>query len=200
MITLDGIYENIIVEVLIIGGSFLISKFFPTLMGKKEPINKEHNFDILKLAIFLTSIAILNLILNLSFWNNQQLTILFTLLSMGFGIATVYIYNNQCPACKKFIGAKKIVDSKIIREFKKEIPYQPMKVWKFSNGRIKRKEPFGKKKIRTEKWQTKQEFYECNHCKTQWDSGQMNVPLVIEKESHIVINTNERDPDEPSLY
>lgn len=200
MITLDGISENIIVEVIIIIVSFLISKFFPTLMGKKEVINKEHNFDILKLAIFLTSISILNLILNLSFWDNQQLTILFTLLSMVFGGATVYIYNNQCPACKKFIRAKRKIDEKEIRKYTKEIPYQPLRIIKYSNGRIKKREPWRNKKTRTEKWEIKQEFYKCNFCEHEWDSGQIDKPTFIEKEAHKVINTDEKDPEEQDFY
>lgn len=200
MISLDSIYENIIAEIIVLGLSLLLSNILPILFKKEEKITKGREFDILKLAIFLTSISILNLILTMSFWNNQELTILFTLLSIGFGISSVYIYNNQCPACKKFIRAKKKIDENIIKEFSKEIPYQPMKVWKYSNGRIKKKEQFGNKKTRAEKWQTKQEFYECNYCKYQWDSGQVDTPIFIEKESHNIINTNERDPNEQDFY
>lgn len=199
MVSLDSIFENILAEVVVLGVSFLFSKFLPTLFKKEKGITKDKGFDMLKLAIFLTSISVMNLILNMSFWNNQELTVLFTLLSLGFGISSVYIYNNQCPSCKKFIGAKNKIDEDIIKEFTKEIPYQPMKIWKYSNGRIKKRKPFGKRRRRIEKWQTKQEFYNCNHCKHKWDSGHMDVPIFIEKEAHQIINTTERDPEEPSV-
>lgn len=200
MINLDNIYENIIAEIIVLGLSSFISIFLPNLFKKENNILKENKFDMLKLLIFLTSISILNLILNISFWNNNQLTILFTFLSIGFGVSSFYVFNGQCPSCKRFIGVKKKIDEKIIKEFEKEIPYQPMKVWKYSNGQIKKREPFGNRKIRTEKWQTKQYFYECANCKYKWDSGQKDIPVFIEKEAHQIINTGERDPNEPTLY
>ncbi len=200
MISLNNIYENIIAEVIIGVISWVLSKFLPFLFKKEESLTKHKTFDMLNISILLTSISVLNLILSISFWKDkQELTILFTLLSIAFGIASFYIYNNQCPACKKFIGVKKKIDEKTFKEFTKKIPYQPMKVWKYSNGQIKKKEPFGNKKVRIEKWQTKQEFYECSNCKHKWDSGQKDVPIFIEKEVHQVINTGERDPNEPSF-
>src|SRR3989339_724933 len=135
-----------------------------------------------------------------SIYENIIAEIVVFLLSLFLSKFLPTLYNNQCPACKRFIKAKKRIDEKIIKEFIKEIPYQPMKVWKYSNGKIKKKEPFGDKKTRTEKWQTKQEFYECNHSKHQWDSGHVDTPVFIENESHKVISTNEKDPDEPSIY
>lgn len=196
MVSFNGIFENIIAELIVVAFSFLISKFFPYLISKKEKVSVSKNFDFLKLAVFLTTISILNLILNLSFWDNNNLTILLTLLSIGFGFSTYYIYENQCPACKKFIRAKKKIDEKIIKEYEKRIPYQPLKIYKYSNGKIWKKEPFGERKNRIEKWQTKQKFYECNYCKHQWDSGQVEEPSFIEKESHKVENTGKRDPSE----
>jgi hypothetical protein len=200
MISLDNIFENIIAEVIVLGLSALLSIFLPNLFKKEECIPKEKKFDMLKVLIFLTSISVLNLILNLSFWENQKLTILFTLLSIGFGISSTYVYSNQCPLCKKFIGAKNKIDEKKIKEYTKEIPYQPLRVIKYSNGRVKKREPWGHKKTRTEKWETKQEFYRCNFCKHEWDSGQIDKPIFIEKEAHKIINTNERDPEEQDFY
>ena len=199
MITLDSIFENIIAELIVVILSLVIPKIY-SIYSKKENTLQVNSFDMLNAGIFLTSISILNLIINLSFWNNQKLTVLFTLLALGFGVSTGYIYNNQCPACKRFIRAKKKIDEKIIKEYTKEIQYQPMKIWKYSNGRIKKKEPSGSKKIRIEKWQTKQEFYECPHCKNKWDSCHVEVPLIIEKEVHTAINTREQDPEEPTIY
>ncbi len=124
MISLDNILENIIAEIIVLGLSFIFSIFLPSLFKKGENISKEKNFDILKLTIFLTSISVLNLILNLSFWNNQNLTILFTLLSIGFGVLSSFIYNAQCPACKKFIRAKRKIDERKIREYTKKIQFQ----------------------------------------------------------------------------
>ena len=200
MISLDSIFENIIAEIIVLGLSFIISIFLPNLFKKDENVSKENNFDMLKLLIFLTSISILNLILNLSFWNNQNLTILFTLLSIGFGVSSGYIYNAQCPSCKKFIRAKRKINEKTIKEYTKNIPYQPLKVVKYSNGKVKKKEPWGSKKMRTEKWETKQEFYKCNFCNHEWDSGHIDKPTFVEKEAHKIINTNERDPEEQDFY
>lgn len=198
MISLDSIYENIIAEIIVFILSYVLVNFLPGIFKKNE--HKVKNFDFLKLSIFLTSIFILNLILNISFWDNQNFTILFTLLSMVFGISSWYIYNAQCPACKKFIGAKNKIDEKKIKEYTKEIPYQPLRIIKYSNGRVKKREPWGNKKTRIEKWETKQEFYRCNFCRHEWDSGQIDNPVFREKEAHKIINTNKRDPEDPSVY
>lgn len=193
MINLDSIIEKILVQIIVMTLSAIPTIILPNI--KKRRIS-EFEFDVLKTAIFFSLISILNLILNMSFWKNQDLNVLFTLLSLLFGGISYYIYQNRCPECKKFIGAKKQIDEKIIDEFEKKIPYQPLRVYKYSNGEIKHKEPFGKKKIRIEKWKTEQKFYECNHCKHKWDSGYIKTPIFIEKESHSVIKTREKDPNE----
>ena len=192
MISLDSIYENVIAEVAGIVISILISKFAPNLIKKEEIKNRK--FDALNVAILLASISIFNLILNISFWNIPQLTTLFTILSFVFVILVPYIYNNQCPSCKKFIGAKKRIDSKIINKFTREYKYQPMKIWLYSNGNIWKKEPVGKEKTRIENWITKQEFYECNHCRYNWDSGHIDINLDEKsRPKPEVVKTNEKD-------
>ena len=199
MITLDSIFENIIAELVVSAFSLLVSIFIPKLLRKEAEDKNAFKVDPLSIAIFLSLISIINLIFNLSFWNNQNLTILFTLSSVLFGYFTYYVYENQCPSCKRFIKAKKKIDEKTLKEYTKEIPYQPQRIIKYSNGRIKKREPWGKKKIRIEKWERVQRFYECNFCQYKWDSGQIDIPIFIEKESHKVINTNEKDPEEPSF-
>lgn len=197
MLSLDSIYENLIAELIGIGVSSLIIKFSPNLLGKEKTISERNKFDALKLSLFLTSFSIFNLILNISFWNKPQLTTLLTLLSFALGFTSIYIYHNQCPVCKRFIGAKKRIDQQIIKEFKMEKKYQPMKIWLYSNGQIWKKEPIGSEKIRIENWITKQEFYECNYCKNRWDSGQININLDKNTKSpHTLIKTHRKDPNE----
>lgn len=200
MITLDNIFENVIAQIIVLGLSSLVGIFFPKLIRKEEKENDAFKVDPLSITIFLTLVFVINFVLNLSFWENQKLTIFFTLGGIVFGFGSYLIYENQCPSCKRFIKAKNKVGEDRIREYTKKIPYQPMKVIKYSNGRIKEKEPFGKKKIRTEKWESKKEFYKCNFCSHEWDSGQIEIPLFREKEEHKVIHTNEKDPEEPSFY
>ncbi len=198
MVTLDDIIGNALAEVLIFGLSFVLSNIFPALFEKRKV--EWDKVDALKISIFLLLVSVVNLILNISFWNNQNLMILFTLLSVAFGISTVYIFENQCPYCKKFIDAKNKIGEEVEKEFTKKIPYQPMKIIKYSNGRVKKSYPFGKKKTRIEKWERKTEFYKCNYCEKEWDSGQKDHVIFVEKERHNIINTREKDPEEPSFY
>lgn len=201
MISLDSIYENIIAEVIVLGISFLISKISPAILRKEESSRPKKTFDILNLGIFLTSVAIINLILNISFWNKPQLTVFLTLATIALAISTGYVYHNQCPNCKRFIKARKVVEGRIIKNFTRDYKYQPMKIWHYSNGNIWKKEPIGQEKIRTENWVTKQEFYECSHCKHTWDSGHFDVNLdeKTRPQNHH-IKTDKIDPNEPSLY
>ena len=200
MITLDSIAGNIIAEIIFSGLSYLISLFIPKLLRKQDKEKSAFKVDPLSIGIFLTLISVINLVLNISFWNNQKLTTLFALTSLLFGGLTYYIYDNQCPSCKRFIRAKNKIGEEVAKEFTKEIPYQPMKIIKYSNGRIKKSYPFGKRKVRTEKWERKTEFYKCNCCGYNWDSGQKDHPIFIEKERHDIVNTSERDPEEPTFY
>ena len=196
MISLDSIFENIVAEIFGIILSLLISYFGVDVLGKKKTTKK---FDTLKISIFFTLVFVFNLILNLSFWNNSQWTIFLTLGSLGGFLLSGYIYSHQCPSCKKFIHAKKKIDDKVIKEFKRAYKYQPFKVFLYSNGNIWKKEPVGRELTRDENWITKQEFYECNHCNYRWDSGLFDMNLDEETRPNPkleTINTNEKDPNE----
>lgn len=200
MITLDSILENIIAEIVILVVSFLVYVFVPNQIRKDKAEKDKTKYDPLSIALFLELISISNLILNLSFWNKSELTVFLALVSIAFGYLIYYIYNNQCPSCKKFIRAKKKIDDKIIREFTREWKYQPMRIWLYSNGEVWKEEPVGKEKTRNENWITKQEFYECNHCKYKWDSGHFNVNLdeKTRPKQEEVIQTDKKDPNDPS--
>lgn len=194
MITLDGILENIVAELLVIVVSLIVSKLVPTLIHKDKIIKTKTKFDILSVSIFLTLVSVLNLILNLSFWNNSGLTIFLVLSSFALAYFTYYIYDNQCPSCKKLIRAKKRIDSKIIRRFTRDYKYQPMKVFLYSNGEVWKKKQIGKEKIRKENWLTKQEFYECRYCEHKWDSGQFDINLDEKtRPKPEIVNIDKRD-------
>ena len=120
MITLDSILENIIAEIIIIIVSLMVSVFLPKLIRKDKALVK---YDPLSIAIFIELISILNLILNLSFWNKSELNVFLILVSIVLGYLIYYIYDKQCPSCKKFIRAKKRIDAKTIIEFTRD--------WKF---------------------------------------------------------------------
>lgn len=200
MINLDNIYENIIAEIVVLGISFLISKFAPNLIHKEKVIKNESKFDIFNIIIFFTSVSIFNLILNLSFWNKSQLTVFLTLLSVALFYLSIYIYNNQCPSCKKFIRAKKRVNNIIIKEFTRPYKYQPIKIWLYSNGEIWKKKSVGEEKTRIENWVTKQEFYECNYCKYKWDSGHFDINLDKKtRPKPEVIHTDKNPPNDFSI-
>src|SRR3989304_283144 len=93
---------------------------------------------------------IIVLILYLSFWKNSDLTVFLALVLMLLGYLIIYIYNEQCPSCKKFFKAKKRIDNTIIEKFTRDWKYQPMKITLYSNGNVWKKEPVGKEKTRTE--------------------------------------------------
>ena len=200
MITLDSILENIIAEIVILVVSFLVYVFVPNLIRKDNAEKDKTKYDPLSIALFLELISISNLILNLSFWNKSELTVFLALVSIAFGYLIYYIYDNQCPSCKKFIRAKKKIDDKIIKEFTREWKYQPERTLLYSNGKVWKKEPVGKEKTRNENWITKQEFYECNYCGYKWDSGHFNVNLdeKTRQKSEVIIQTDKKDPNEPS--
>ena len=199
MITLDSILENIIAEIVILVVSFLVYVFVPNLIRKDNAEKGKTKYDPLSIAIFIELISISNLILNLSFWNKSELTIFLTLLSMALGYLIYYIYNNQCPSCKKFIRAKKRIDDKTIKKFTRDWKYQPMRIWLYSNGEVWKKKPIGNEKTRIENWITKQEFYECNDCGYKWDSGHFDVNLDEKtRPKPEVIQTDKKDPNEPS--
>lgn len=200
MITLDGIIENLIAEIAIFGVSAIIAKFAPNLLFKKSQIKDSIKFDALSLSILFTLVSIFNLVLNLSFWNKPNLTTFLTISSIGFGILTGFIYNNQCPSCKKFIRAKNKIDEKIIKKFTEPWKYQPMKIFLYSNGNIWKKIPVGREITRIENWITKQEFWKCNYCGNLWDSGHFNVNLdESTRPSSKIVKTDKKDPNEFSI-
>lgn len=201
MITLDGIFENLIAELIVVVISFLSSRFMPPLIFGREEIETSVKYDPLKISIFLAVLSVFNLILNLSFWNNQNLMMLFTLLSLVFVALTVYIYNNQCPSCKKFINAKKRTDAKIIKKFKKSWKYQPRKIYRYTNGATWKEVPIGKEKSRDENWITRQEFYKCAFCKHEWDSGHFDVNLDEKTRPRPeIINTDKHEPPQETEW
>ena len=197
MITLDSILENIIAEIIIIIVSLMVSVFIPKLIRKYKDEKAIVKYDPLSIAIFIELISIFNLILNLSFWNKSELTVFLTLVSVVLGCLIFYIYDKQCPHCKKFIGVKKKVDDETIKKFTRDWKYQPMKIWLYSNGNVWKKKPVGKEKTRTENWITKQEFYECSVCGYKWDSGHFDVNLD-KKTRHgpEEIQTDKKDPNQ----
>lgn len=198
MITLDSIIENIIVEIIIIIVSSIVSVFLPKLIRKDKDEKAKVKYDPLSIAIFIELISIFNLILNLSFWNISELTVFLTLVSMLLGYLIYHIYNEQCPSCKKFIRAKRKIDAKIIKEFTRDWKYQPMKIWLYSNGNVWKQKSVGKEKIRTENWITKQEFYQCNYCEYEWDSGHFDVNLDEKtRPKPEEIKTDKKDPNLP---
>ena len=69
----------------------------------------------------------------------------------------------------------------------------------YTNGKVWKEEPDGKEKTRTEHWETRQHFFKCNYCPCLWDSGHFNVN-ADEEIKHRIINTNKKDPNEPSFY
>lgn len=195
MVTLDSIFENVIAEILILAAAFLISKFAPNLINKGDAIKKERKFDILNIAFFLTSLSIFNLILSISFWNRPDLNMFLIFSSFVLVYVTIYIHNNQCPSCKKVLRAKKVVDKKIINEFKRPFKYRLEKIWLYSNGEMWKRKYVGKEKTRIENWITKQEFYECRHCLHKWDSGHFDVNLDEEtRPQPEYIQTDKKDP------
>ena len=128
---------------------------------------------------------------------NPDLNVFLILVLIGLGISIIYIYENQCPSCKKFIKAKKRIDDKTIREFKRDWKYQPMEITLYSNGEVWKKKPVGKEKTRTENWITKQEFYECCYCGYKWDSGHFDVNLDEKtRPENKVIQTDKKDPNQ----
>ncbi|KAB2947542.1 MAG: hypothetical protein MPEBLZ_03720 [Candidatus Methanoperedens nitroreducens] len=197
MITLDNILENIIAEIIVLILSFIAAIFLPKLIKKDKDEKPIVKYDPLSIAIFFELIIISNLILNLSFWKNSDLTVFLTLVLIVLGYLIIYIYNEQCPSCKKFIRAKKKIDDKIIRKFKRERKYQPMEITLYSNGNVWKKKPIGKEKTRTENWITKQEFYGCCYCGHKWDSGLLDVNLDEKtRPENKVIQTDKKDPNQ----
>lgn len=198
MITLDNILENIISEIIVIIVSFIFSVLLPKLIRKDKDEKAIVKYDPLSIAIFIELISIFNLILNLSFWKISELTVFLTLVSILLGYLIYYIYDKQCPSCKKFIRAKKRIDDKIIRKFKRDWKYQPMEITLYSNGNVWKKKPIGKEKTRTENWITKQEFYECNFCGYKWDSGLLDINFDENtRPKNKVIQTDKKDPNQP---
>lgn len=197
MITLDSILENIIAEIIIIILSFIVSVFLPKVIKKDKDEKAIVKYDPLSIAIFIELISIFNLILNLSFWNKSELTVFLALVSILLGYLIFYIYNEQCPSCKKVIRAKKRIDYKTINKFTRDWKYQPMKIWLYSNGNFWKKKPVGKEKTRTENWITKQEFYKCNFCGYEWDSGHLDVNLDANtRPKPEEIKTDKKDPNQ----
>ncbi len=197
MINLDSILENIIAEIIVAMLSFMASVFLSKLKRKDKDEKVIVKYDPLSIAIFFESFLFFNLILNLSFWKNSDLTVFLVLVLMGLGYVLMYIYDNQCPSCKKFIKAKKRIDAKTIKEFTSDWKYQPMKIWLYSNGEVWKQKPLGKEKTRTEKWITKQEFYECNYCGYKWDSGHFDVNLDEKtRPKPEEIQTDKKDPNQ----
>ncbi len=194
MISLDSIFENVIAELIIIISSFIISVFIPKLISK---VKSKEKIDPLSVALFLELISISNLILNLSFWNKANLTVFLTLTSMALGYLIYYIYNNQCPSCKKFIRAKSMTDDKLIKKFTREKAYQPMKEYRYSNGEFWKEEKDGKEKTRTEHYEIRHQFYKCNFCGFNWNSGQFEK-CTDEPIKPRIINTNKKDPNSVS--
>lgn len=197
MISLDSIYENIIAEIIVLILSSICAILLPKLFEKEKSNIK---FDPLSVAIFIESIFVINLIINLSFWNNQKLTVLLTLFSIVFGYIIAYIYEHQCPSCKKFIKARKIIEKKTVKEFTKPFKYQQKKVLLYSNGKVWKNIPLGKEETRMENWVTKQIFYECNYCNHKWDSGHIDENLDKKtRPKPIREKTNKKDPNKQSL-
>ncbi len=197
MITLDNILENIFAEIIVLIISFIVSIFLPKLIRKDKDEKAKIKYDPLIIAIFFGLFSIFNLILNLSFWNIPNLTLflIFVLFVLGYSIK--YIYDEQCPSCKQFIKAKKKINAKTIKEFKRDWKYQPMKIWLYSNGEVWKQKPVGKEKTRTENWITKQEFYECNYCGYKWDSGHFDVNLDEKtRPKPEEIQTDKKDPNQ----
>lgn len=197
MINLDSILEGIFVEIIVTIGSVIVTVFLPKLKRKDRDEKVIVKYDPLSIAIFFESFLFFNLIYNLSFLKNSDLTVFLVLVLMGLGYVLMYIYDNQCPSCKKFIKAKKRIDAKTIKEFTKDWKYQPMKIWLYSNGEVWKQKPLGKEKTRTENWITKQEFYECNYCGYKWDSGHFDVNLDEKtRPKPEEIQTDKKDPNQ----
>jgi len=195
MVSLDGITENLIAEAIVLLCSYLFGKFGLNLISNKNE-NIKSEFNILNLSIFLSILSIGNFILNLSFWKNQNLTLFLTLISVIFIAGTIYIYNNQCPNCKKIFWAKKILETKTIKKFTQPYKYRDKKVHLYTNGEVYKKEEIGKEKNRIENWETKQDFFQCRFCNYMWDSGQYDINLDLNsRPKPKIIKTNKRDPN-----
>jgi hypothetical protein len=199
MIDLNTIFGNVIVELIILVVSFVISflqKFFSEdVKIKKKEISKRLKFDPLSLSIFLSIVALGNLILNISFWSIQSLTVFFTLCLIVFGYGTVHIFQNQCPACKRFIKVKNL-EKDDIKETKKKKVIQPRKIHLYSNGEVWKREPMGKPKTIYERHIKGKNFFECRVCGHKWSE---HVDDNLDKEDRTrydkVIRTNKKDPN-----
>jgi len=90
------------------------------------------------------------------------------LIGIIFLIITYWIYENQCPNCKK-IFHKKLIKKDTLKDEKRPYRYRNETIYYYSDGSEKERKFTGPIKTIMETIRTEKEFYECTSCGYKWD-------------------------------
>lgn len=191
----EGIISNLIAAIISGGFIFSISKIW----GKNILMSGIHNrnFHISKLnpfaiALFITSFfTILSAFSFYYQWENMPYLITITIL---IWMATIWIYNDQCPNCNK-IFKKKHIHREVIKEEKIPHEYYDEIIYLYSDGTEKDRENGKKKKRWTEIVRTVRDHYTCISCEHNWDSSLKRITInESDRPRPIIKITKKRNP------
>jgi len=172
---------------------FIFNKFIGKRKYKDESLESETktNFGSFFKNPFLISLFITSFFVVLTFfsivysWTTYNYIYL-TIAASIFGIITFFIYENQCPNCKR-IFHKKLINKEILKDEKRPYYYRDLTIYLYSDGSEKERRYTGEEKIRMETWRTEKEFYECTSCHHKWDKiSERNLDIDSRPEPNIV--------------
>lgn len=170
---LEGIVSGLFVFII----SSIITFIFYRLFGKRKEKDTSSkiktNFnDYLKnpflISLFVTSFLFVLTIFFAIYFPTIYYHMYTLIGAFISAMITYWVYENQCPNCKK-IFHKKLINKVTLKDEKRPFYYRDLTIYLYSDGSEKERKYTGPEKTRMETWRTEKEFYECTSCGHKWD-------------------------------
>ena len=194
---LEGIISGLIATAI---SGFIVFLYSKSKGKNKLMVGKSHKkFDISKInafAVFLFITSFFAVISAFGFyyeWEKFPYLIFITIL---LGFLTAFIYNNQCPKCKK-IFVRNTHEPEIIKEEKRKHTHVPSTTYLYSDGTFKNRKVNNRKEKIMETVRTQRDNFSCRSCGHKWKSSayERNLDAKNRPRSNIV-RTRHKNPDD----
>ena len=197
---LEGIISSLVATVI---SGFIVFLYSKSKGKGKLMIGKSHKkLDISKInafAVFLFITSFFVVISAFGFyyeWEKFPYLIFITIL---LGFLTAFIYNNQCPKCKKIL-TKDLTKKDVLKEEERPYYYRTAKVYLYTD-RTERNREYSEEKKRMETWRTEKEHYKCRKCHHIWAKiFERNLDESTRPKIHKTIMTRDRNPNEVDVF
>ena len=174
-----NIIENTISGIIVFVISSIITFIFYKIFGKRKekdtPSEDKYKTDIppyfknpFLISLFITSLLFVLTIFFAIYSPTLYYHLYLVMGALIFVMITYWIYENQCPNCKK-IFHKKLINKETLKEEKRPYRYRDETIYYYSDGSEKERKFTGPLKTIMETIRTEKEYYECTSCHHKWD-------------------------------